>query len=84
MTELVAVMATAKNVAGAKKFVDFTLSDEGQKLALEQGYLPAKASVGRPAWMPEGIEVKLMAIDVNKVVENTEADKAKFAEMFGG
>ena len=32
----------------AKKFVDFILSDEGQKLALSMGYLPARASVGRP------------------------------------
>lgn len=42
VTEPVAIMATAKNVDGAKKFVDFILSDDGQKLALEQGYLPAK------------------------------------------
>ena len=84
VTEPVTIMATAKNPDGAKQFVDFILSDEGQKLALEQGYLPAKASAGRPAWLPEGVEVKLMPIDVNKVVDNTEADKAKFGEMFGG
>jgi iron(III) transport system substrate-binding protein len=84
VTEPVAIMATAKNPSGAKQFVDFILSDEGQKLALEQGYLPAKAAVGRPSWLPEGVEVKLMPIDVNSVVENTEADKAKFGEMFGG
>jgi len=84
VTEPVAIMATAKNVDGAKKFVDFILPDEGQKRARDQGYLPAKASVGRPAWLPDGVEVKLMPIDINTVVENTEADKAKFAEMFGG
>lgn len=84
VTEPVAIMATAKNVSGAEKFVDFILSDEGQKLALEQGYLPAKASVGRPAWLPEGVEVKLMPINTQKVLERTEADKAEFSKMFGG
>ncbi|MGH6761092.1 MAG: ABC transporter substrate-binding protein [Phyllobacterium sp.] len=84
VTEPVAIMATAKNVSGAEKFVDFILSDDGQKLALEQGYLPAKASVGRPAWLPEGVEVKLMPIDTQKVLQRTEEDKAEFSKMFGG
>ena len=84
VTEPVAILSTAKNVDDAKKFVDFILSDEGQKLALEQGYLPAKESVGRPAWLPEGVEVKIMPIDTDQVVEKIEADKAKFSELFGG
>lgn len=84
VTEPVAVMATAKNVDGAKKFVDFILSDEGQKLALDMGYLPAKASVGRPDWMPEGIDVKVMDIDVPAVVKDIEANKKRFESMFGG
>lgn len=84
VTEPVAIMATAKNTAGAEKFVDFILSDEGQKLALEQGYLPAKASAGRPAWLPEGTQVKIMPIDTLKVLQQTEADKKRFSELFGG
>ncbi|PRD44045.1 Fe(3+) ABC transporter substrate-binding protein [Phyllobacterium phragmitis] len=84
VTEPVAIMATAKNAAGAEKFVDFILSDDGQKLALEQGYLPAKASVGRPAWLPEGTQVKIMSIDTQKVLQQTDADKKRFSELFGG
>ncbi|MRX32399.1 ABC transporter substrate-binding protein [Aminobacter sp. MDW-2] len=84
VTEPVAILSTAKNVAGAKQFVDFILSDDGQKLALEQGYLPAKPSVGRPAWLPEGVEVKVMNFDVKAIVEKIEADKAKFSGLFGG
>ena len=84
VTEPVAILTTAKNVEGAKKFVDFILSDDGQKLALEQGYLPAKPSVGRPAWLPEGIDVKVMPFDVKAIVETTEADKEKFSQLFGG
>ncbi|KQZ81309.1 ABC transporter substrate-binding protein [Mesorhizobium sp. Root157] len=84
VTEPVAIMKTAKNAEGAKAFVDFILSDEGQKLALDMGYLPAKASVGRPAWLPEGVAVKVMSFDTKAIVGATEADKAKFSEMFGG
>ena len=84
VTEPVAILSTAKNVAGAKQFVDFILSDDGQKLALDQGYLPAKPSVGRPAWLPEGVDVKVMNFDVKAIVEKIEADKAKFSGLFGG
>ncbi|WP_265517469.1 ABC transporter substrate-binding protein [Nitratireductor luteus] len=84
VTEPVAIMSTAKNPDAAKKFVDFILSDEGQKLALKQGYLPAKPSVGRPDWLPEGTEVKIMSVDVEKVVEEIDENKKKFSTMFGG
>lgn len=84
VTEPVAIMKTAKNVEGAKAFVDFILSDEGQKLALDMGYLPAKASVGQPEWLPEGVEFKVMSFDLPTILKNTEADKAKFSELFGG
>jgi iron(III) transport system substrate-binding protein len=84
VTEPVAIMKSTKNVEDAKRFVDFILSDDGQKLALSMSYLPAKASVGRPDWLPEGVEVKVMPFDTKAVVERTEADKKKFSELFGG
>ena len=84
VTEPVAIMSTAKDVDAAKKFVDFILSDAGQKLALSMGYLPAKAGVGRPDWMPEGVNVKVMDIDVPEVVKNADADKQRFSKLFGG
>ncbi|MER9307653.1 ABC transporter substrate-binding protein [Mesorhizobium sp. M0293] len=84
VTEPVAIMKTAKNVDGAKKFVDFILSDDGQKLALSMGYLPARASVGRPEWLPEGVKIKVMPFDTKAIVTKTDADKAKFSELFGG
>jgi len=84
VTEPVAIMSTAKNVAAAQKFIDFILSDDGQKLALEQGYLPAKPAIGRPSWLPAGVDVKVMPIKVQDVLQHTESDKARFSEMFGG
>lgn len=84
VTEPVAIMSTAKNVEGAKRFVDFILSEDGQKLALDMGYLPADASVGRPAWLPEGVEVTVMPVDIQGVAERIDADKEKFSALFGG
>src|SRR5205085_2807155 len=52
VTEPVAILKTTQNAAAARAFVDFILSDEGQKLAVSMGYIPARASVGMPAWYP--------------------------------
>lgn len=84
VTEPVAIMSTADNVEDAQKFVDFILSDEGQKLALNQGYLPAKASVGTPDWLPEGVKVKVMDISAATVSPKITDNKKRFADMFGG
>jgi len=84
VTEPVAILKTAKNVDDAKKFVNFLLSDKGQKLALDMGYLPANLSVGRPDWLPEGTKVKVMSFDMGPVVKEIDTDKKKFSKMFGG
>jgi iron(III) transport system substrate-binding protein len=84
VTEPVAMLSTAKNPAAAKKFIDFILSDAGQKLALAQGYLPAKENAGRPSWLPANAKVKIMPVDIKAVLERTEDDKKKFSTLFGG
>ncbi|WP_454654554.1 ABC transporter substrate-binding protein [Bosea beijingensis] len=83
VTEPVAILKSTKNEAAAKAFVDFILSDNGQKLALWMGYIPAKPSIGSPSWLPEGTKINVMASDIAAVVKATEADKARFATMFG-
>jgi len=84
VTEPVAIMSTAKNVGDARKFVDFILSTEGQTLALTQGYLPSKASVGRPDWLPEGVEVNVMGADIGAIVGKIDGNKQRFSTLFGG
>jgi iron(III) transport system substrate-binding protein len=83
VTEPVAILNTNKNEAASKAFVDFILSDDGQKLALAMGYIPAKPSVGSPSWLPAGTKINVMASDIAAVVKATEADKSRFATMFG-
>jgi iron(III) transport system substrate-binding protein len=84
VTEPVAILSTSQNVAGAKAFVDFILSDEGQKLAVSQGYVPAKTSVPGPTWLPKDVTINIISKDLKSILSRTEADKKRFADMFGG
>jgi iron(III) transport system substrate-binding protein len=83
VTEPVAILKTSSNPAAAKSFVDFILSPKGQELAVSQGYIPARAGVQGPSWLPEGTKINLMPIDTAAVLSTTEADKKRFADMFG-
>lgn len=83
VTEPVAILKTAQNKAAARAFVDFLLSDEGQKLSLSQGYFATRTSVGKPAWLPAGSELNLMPVDMKAVVKTIEDDKKRFGAMFG-
>jgi iron(III) transport system substrate-binding protein len=83
VTEPVAILKTTQNAAAARAFIDFILSDEGQKLALSMGYVPARASVGMPSWLPAGTKIKIMPTDIAKVVQTNSANLKRFAELFG-
>jgi len=83
VTEPVAMLKTAQNAAAARAFVDFILSDEGQKLAVAMGYIPARASVGMPSWYPPGTKIKLMPTDIASVVKDNNANLKRFAQIFG-
>lgn len=84
VTEPVAILKTSANPAAAKAFVDFILSDAGQRLAASQGYVPAKTGIPNPSWLPEGTMINLMPIDTAAILKATEADKKRFAALFGG
>jgi iron(III) transport system substrate-binding protein len=83
VTEPVAILRTAQNKPAARAFVDYLLSEEGQKLALSLGYFATRGSVGRPAWLPAGQELNLMPVDIAQVVKTIEDDKKRFAALFG-
>lgn len=83
VSEPVAILETAENKEAAKAFVDFLLSDRGQELASSQGYVPAKAGIAMPEWLPEGRELKLMEKDAGAILETMDADLQRFEELFG-
>ncbi|MEC5320464.1 ABC transporter substrate-binding protein [Brenneria populi subsp. brevivirga] len=83
VTEPVAMMKTAKNPAAAKAFIDFVLSEPGQRLVLKQGYLPARADLPVPAGFPPRDQIKLMAFDAGKALAESEQNKQRFSQLFG-
>ncbi len=84
VTEPVAILKTAQNPKAAKAFVDFLLSEDGQKLASTQGYLPARDSIEPPAGFPSRDEIKLMPFDADQALADEEENKKRFSEIFGG
>lgn len=82
VTEPVAIMAGAPNRANAEKFVDFVLSEAGQQLVSDMGYLPARPGIAAPAGFPARDSLKLMPFDAAKALADTETNKARFAEVF--
>lgn len=83
VTEPVAIMKASKNPQGAKKFIDFLLSKEGQNMVLQQGYIPADAALPVPEGFPPRNSIKLMPFNRAKALTNTEVNKKCFAELFG-
>ncbi|MGQ0663225.1 MAG: ABC transporter substrate-binding protein [Pseudomonadota bacterium] len=84
VTEPVAILRTARNPQAARAFVDFLLSEDGQKLAATQGYFPAHKRVPPPAGFPKVDEIRLMPIDAAGILATTESEKRRFADLFGG
>jgi iron(III) transport system substrate-binding protein len=83
VTEPVAILKKAEGKASAQAFVDFLLSEEGQRLVVEQGYIPARNGIESPEGFPAREAITLMAFDPAQALAETEANKARFAEVFG-
>jgi len=52
VSEPVAILANTTNPDAAKAFVDFLISEPGQQIAADMGYLPAHPAVTPPAGFP--------------------------------
>ncbi len=83
ISEPVAIMSGTQNADAAKAFVDFVISEDGQKLAASQGYMPARPGVSVPEGFPALPDIKVMPFDASAALESAEADKEKFATIFG-
>ncbi len=84
VTEPTAVLRHTKNLPAARAFVDFLLSREGQELAAAQGYLPVRKDVPPPAGFPNIAQIKILPIDTAELLRRDEANKKRFAALFGG
>lgn len=84
VTEPVAIMQGADNLDAAQKFVDFVLSQQGQELVSQQGYLPARDDVTPPEGFPERDSIALMPVDIEQTLAQEAELKQRFSDLFGG
>ncbi len=83
VTEPAAILSTAKNPEAAKAFIDFILSEEGQALAVSQGYIPARADAGLPPGYPDRSTIKVLGFDAAAALADDQKNKEKFTEAMG-
>lgn len=77
------VLADAEDPEAANAFVDFLVSAEGQRLAVEQSYLPVREDVGVPEGAPQMAELELLEPDLAEVAGNQDAAVARFNDLLG-
>lgn len=83
VTEPVAILSSSQHQDAAKKFIDFILSEEGQKVQLDLGYIPARNGLGVPAGFPARNQIKVLPLNAADALENSEKDLQTFSEIFG-
>ncbi|WP_313376665.1 ABC transporter substrate-binding protein [Pantoea sp. CTOTU50773] len=84
VTEPVAIMKSVHNLPAAKAFVNFMLSEQGQKLVVEQGNRPVDDRVSAPASFTPINKIKLLTPDVAKAIKEDATVRDQFTAMFGG
>lgn len=84
VTEPVAIMKSVHNLPAAKAFVNFLLSEQGQKLVADQGNRPVDDRVAAPEGFAPVAQIKLLTPDVEKAVADDAQVRAQFTALFGG
>ncbi|MDR1514261.1 MAG: ABC transporter substrate-binding protein [Synergistaceae bacterium] len=82
VTEPIAIIKKENINPNAKIFVDFVLSEDGQKLVVKQNYTPVRSGVPAPEGLRSSGELKILDFDPALLAKEREGDKKKFAEIF--
>ncbi|AZO95778.1 ABC transporter substrate-binding protein [Halocella sp. SP3-1] len=82
ITEPIGIIKSSDNKTLAKTFVDFVLSEEGQKLAVEMGYTPIRSGLQAPTGLKTIDEIKFLEADTQELLKSRESDKKKFSYIF--
>lgn len=83
VTEPAAILQSSQNQENAKLFIDFLLSEEGQELAVSQGYIPARDGIALPEGYPDRSEINVLGYDAADALANEQANRDRFGEIFG-
>ncbi|GGK23168.1 ABC transporter substrate-binding protein [Salinarimonas ramus] len=84
ITEPVAIVEGTDNMEAAQAFVDWTLSEAGQRLSAAQGYIPLIDGVELPEGRPAPSQLTILEADLDQMIADDEANKRAFADLFGG
>nr|WP_235440718.1 ABC transporter substrate-binding protein [Pantoea sp. RIT-PI-b] len=84
VTEPVAIMKSVHNLPAAKAFVNFLLSEPGQKLVVEQGNRPVDDRIAAPEGFTPINKIKLLSPDVAQAIKEDAAVREQFTALFGG
>ncbi|MFP7479354.1 ABC transporter substrate-binding protein [Terribacillus saccharophilus] len=83
ITEPIGITKDADNAAAAEAFVDYVLSEEGQKLAAELGYTPIRDEINAPEGLKTYDEMKVLQADTEALYTSRNEDKQQFEDLFG-
>lgn len=83
ITEPAAIFEASEEKDAAKKYIEFLISEEGQKLAVEQSYLPVREDVGTPEGAPALEEIALFTPDLALVTKDKDAAVEAFQKAIG-
>ncbi|TCW00229.1 ABC transporter substrate-binding protein [Biostraticola tofi] len=84
ITEPVAILKDAHNLAAAKAFVRFVISRQGQELVARQGNRPIDSQVPAPEGFAPLSDIKLLPLDVDQALADDQAVRDRFVDIFGG
>lgn len=77
----IAIVKATKNPEGAKAFVDYVLSREGQEFLVKQEVIPARGDVNPPKGQPSASQIKFLPIPYEWAAENAAAIREKFEKI---
>ncbi len=83
ITEPAAIVAGTQNLEAARAFIDFLVSEAGQQLVADLGYLPLSDAAEPPAGFRPLSQITVLDADAADLAATREADKERFAELFG-
>lgn len=82
VSQPVGIFADTDQVGASQAFVDFLVSAEGQKLAVEQSYLPVRSDVGTPEGAPAMDEITILSPDLETIRSSQDAAVETFRSLF--
>lgn len=84
ITQPVAIVKGTDNEEAAKAFVGWQLSKTAQEQSVAQGYFPVIGGLAAPEGYPEVGSLHILPLDAAALMADDQANKEKFADLFGG